>query len=235
MSSFKPLYARTGLIRRRPIEMRIDEIINRISTMGEGCISVAILDIDGFGRVEEQYGYHFADKLLDTIAQFLEGEEGEDVAARYVRDSFVLIYDGLPLEEAFLRAEAIRKQLCAEVFNVQAAEQEADIELSFSAGVATYPDDADDRVQLMTLADAAAKQALNSGGNRIAFGRPESMTPKTSHYLPTQLAQLRELRERLDRSEAQLLREALDDLLRKYDQRDYRRGSTLEEDQPERS
>ena len=42
-------------------------------------------------------------------------------------------------------------------------------------------------------------------------------------YNPAQLEKLKELRKRLDRSEASLLREALDDLLRKYDQRDQRR------------
>jgi len=55
------------------------------------------------------------------------------------------------------------------------------------------------------------------------------MVPKTSHYLPTQLGRLRALREQLSRSEASLLREALSDLLRKYDQRDARRRELVRE------
>ncbi|HEC22656.1 MAG TPA: ribbon-helix-helix domain-containing protein, partial [Chloroflexi bacterium] len=59
--------------------------------------------------------------------------------------------------------------------------------------------------------------------DRTVFGRAVNMTPKTSHYTPAQLERLKALGRQLGRSEASLLREALDDLLRKYDQRDLRR------------
>jgi GGDEF domain-containing protein len=98
------------------------------------------------------------------------------------------------------------------------------IPATFSAGVATYPGDPKDRYELISLAEEAALRADEHGGVRTMFGRAPTMTTKTSHYSPLQLERLRLLREKLGRSDASLLREALDDLLRKYDQRDTRRG-----------
>jgi diguanylate cyclase (GGDEF)-like protein len=220
----KPLYARTGLFRRRPIEINIDRFIENIEESGDGHLSMALLDIDGFTAIEERYGYAFADRLLDTIAEHMQSISEADIAERYVRDSFVLVYDGLMLEDAFLRAETVRKALAKHTFTVMNIDgQPVELGVEFSAGVSAYPGDADNRNQLLSLAENAAKQALNLGGSRIAFGRPQSMTPKTSHYSPSQLERLKALGKRLKQPEAELLREALDDLLRKYDQRDYRR------------
>lgn len=220
----KPLYARTGPLRRRPVEIEVDAIIERIHREGEGCVSFVCIDIDGFSAIEQEHGYAFADQLLDGIAEHLKEAANAAIAARFVRDSFVLVYDGLTLEQAFLKAEEVRGRLSATTFQVPEEDGQAvGVQVAFSAGVSSFPADADNRNQLITLAENAAQQAKEQGGGRITFGRPQSMTPKTSHYSPDQLARLKQLGERLKLPEAELLREALDDLLRKYDQRDHRR------------
>jgi diguanylate cyclase (GGDEF)-like protein len=214
----------TGHFQRTPSEWRIDQIINRIAESGEGVVSIACLDIDGFSQVEDTHGYELADALLERIAGHLRGVEGPEFAARYVRDSFLVVYTNYTLEEAFLATEALRKALDDQTFTVAGPEAESvGIDVQFSAGVSTYPGDPEDRYELISLAEEGARRAYEAGGSRTVFGRADSMTPKTSHYNPAQLDQLKELRKRLDRSDASLLREALDDLLRKYDQRDQRR------------
>jgi diguanylate cyclase (GGDEF)-like protein len=213
----------TGYLRRRPVEWRLTEIIDRIQAEGSGVVSIAYLDVDGFGQIEQEHGYALADALLETISKALDHVEGADIAAWYVRDSFLIVYDGLDLDDAFFEADQLRAGLSGMVFPARAGDKEAEIAVSFSAGVATYPGDPEDRSELIDLAEDAARRACESGGSRSAFGRAVNMVPKTSHYLPTQLRRLRDLKDRMERSEASLLREALSDLLRKYDQRDSRR------------
>lgn len=220
----------TGYLRRKPVEWKLDEIIRHIQAQGSGVVSVAYLDIDGFSRIESQYNYDLADAFLIAVAKYLKKFEEPESPAQaamarwYVRDSFLIIYDELGLDDAFYAAEEVRRELSNSVFSVQSEDgQHAEINVTFSAGVATYPGDPEDRNELIELAEDAARRACEGGGNRTLFGRAVNMVPKTSHYLPTQLGRLRVLRERLSRSEASLLREALSDLLRKYDQRDARR------------
>lgn len=224
MSEVDPLQPETGQFQREPIERWIDEIIAQIKLENAGHVSVVYLDIDGYTHIEEEYGYRVADVLLNRIADELRKIEKADMAGRYVRDSFLIIYNDLTMESAFLEAEQWRKQLSEMTFELNVEGQEYVIRTTFSAGVATFPGDPTDRYELISLAEDAAGQAYEAGGSRTTFGRSVNMTPKTSHYTPAQLDRLRTLRNRLGRSEASLLREALDDLLRKYDQRDLRRG-----------
>ncbi len=217
----------TGQHRRTPIEWRIDQIIEQIQSEGTGIVSVVYLDIDGFGQVEKDFGFTLADALLESIARHLRELDGPDFSERYVRDSFLIVYNNMTLEEAFLSSEQLRSQLSQTTFQVTAEEdseeKQANIQVSFSAGVSSYPGEPEGRQGLIHLAEEASRRALAAGGSRTNFGRAVNMTPKTSHYSPDQLSRLKDLRNRLGRSEASLLREALDDLLRKYDQRDIRR------------
>ncbi len=226
----------TGYLRRKPVEWKLDEIIQRIQLQGAGVVSVAYLDIDGFSKIENQYGYDLADALLIAVANYLKKFEQPEAVVQaamarwYVRDSFLVIYENLGLDDAFYAVEEVRRELSHRVFSVQSEDdQHAEINVTFSAGVASYPGDPEDRNELIELAEDAARRACEGGGNRTLFGRAVNMVPKTSHYLPTQLGRLRALREQLSRSEASLLREALSDLLRKYDQRDARRRELVRE------
>ncbi|MBE0697828.1 MAG: GGDEF domain-containing protein, partial [Anaerolineaceae bacterium] len=85
-----------------------------------------------------------------------------------------------------------------------------------SGGIATFPGDAAERVDLLRKADEALYRSKRIGRNRISLPASSQMVTKTSHYSQIQLERLSELARNLDKSEAFLLREALDELLRKY-------------------
>jgi len=70
--------------------------------------------------------------------------------------------------------------------------------------------------ELIRKADQAFYRAKIFGRNTIRLAYEEKMVPKTSHFTLTQLERLSNLAKRQNRGDAELLREALDDLLIKY-------------------
>ena len=72
-------------------------------------------------------------------------------------------------------------------------------------------------MDLLRKADEALYRSKRTGRNRISLPTSAQMMTKTSYYSQTQLARLAELARKLDKTEAFLLREALDELLRKYE------------------
>jgi len=86
-----------------------------------------------------------------------------------------------------------------------------------SIGVASAPRDAKTLHDLRRKADLALHAAKEQGGDTVGLTPSDEMVLKSSYYGQAQLARLKALAERQRKKEAVLLREALDDLLRKYD------------------
>src|SRR5207245_9172581 len=91
-------------------------------------------------------------------------------------------------------------------------------EVTVGIGVAHCPRDARDAESLMRAAFAGLMVAKEHGGNQVALAPNEEMVMKSTYYGATSIRNLKGLTERLARKESALLREALDDLLRKYGQ-----------------
>ena len=91
-----------------------------------------------------------------------------------------------------------------------------------SMGVANTPRDTKSRgpastEELMRKADLALLAAKEQGGDAVGLTPSDDMVLKSSYYSSAQLGRLRSLAERLKKKEAVLLREGLDDLLRKHE------------------
>ena len=90
--------------------------------------------------------------------------------------------------------------------------------VTVSVGVAsTRPNETQRPADLIEAADAALYVAKRQGRNRICLPVSSQMVTKTSHYTQTQLEKLATLAKETGKTEAHLLREGLDDLLRKYE------------------
>lgn len=85
-----------------------------------------------------------------------------------------------------------------------------------SVGIASLPQHAEDPGQLREAAAEALHRAKREGGGRCAIYVEDKMVMKSNYYPRAQLAGLSKLSERLSRTEASLLREALGDLLDKH-------------------
>jgi predicted signal transduction protein with EAL and GGDEF domain len=133
-------------------------------------------------------------------------------------DEFALLAPGAALEPVFLRAEQLRQELDAALAKAVPHGQNCTV----SIGVANTPRDTKTRgpasaEELMRKADLALLAAKEQGGDAVGLTPSDDMVLKSSYYSAAQLGRLKGLAERQKKKEAALLREALDDLLRKHE------------------
>lgn len=173
-----------------------------------GSVSVAVLDVDLFGQLNAAQGREIADQGLVALAKGLVAAlaDGAGQVYRIGGDGLGVVLAGVDKEQAFLAVEAFRQGLVAS----------GAPSLTVSIGVASFPDDAAKSNDVFNKACEALYRAKVSGRNKTCLAREEKMVTKTSHYTQGQLLGLRRLAEREGIGEAVLLRDALNDLLRKH-------------------
>lgn len=181
----------------------------------EPVTSLLQIDLDDFVGINESAGRDAGDRVLAAAARTLQAAAKKEgwTFVRVGGDEFVLVARGVGLEQAFLRAEALRQAL-GEAMDAALENGRA---CTASIGVANVPRDAKTAEELLRKADLALYSAKEQGGNAVGLTPGDEMVLKSSYYGVAQLARLKSLAERLKKKEAVLLREGLDDLLRKYD------------------
>lgn len=186
----------------------------RKALTAEETLTLAVVDVDQFLEINEEAGEEVGDQVLVLIAETLrEGAEAQGwVVARIGGDEFAVYMPGTGLEKGFLQMEQLRNHL---VSRLEAHFPQ--FKPTCSIGVANYPRDAKDVTGLMRQADHALFQVKESGRNGVGLPSREEMVLRSCYYTTAQLARLKKLAEGLKKKESVLLREALDDLLRKYD------------------
>ena len=210
-----PIDELTGFLARKPFLYRFEEELGKMK--GGACsLSIAFLDIDHFLDINEQYGHAAGDAVLKSMADAIKAQMPENtLACRYGGDEFVLLFPNVEREQAFLWLENLRLK-AAEMATPVSRDDRIIQGISFSAGIACAPLDGNLRSELMRKADQALYRAKMGGRGRVKLAADERMLPKTSHYTQTQLERLTRLAEERQAGEAELLREALDDLIAKY-------------------
>lgn len=172
---------------------------------------VALVDIDSFLRINESFGRAAGDQVLIDMGRYLESKIPECARVyRVAGDEFGVVFTGdMEKEDVFLKMEEIRAG-----FPVKAPDGE---QMTVTIGIAAAFDDATRFAELIRKAESAMFRAKYAGRNKVALAKEEKMVPKTSHYTADQLKRLTKLSKREGIGEAFLLREALDMLLKKYE------------------
>jgi diguanylate cyclase (GGDEF)-like protein len=147
--------------RRRILEILANEKIR--CDRGAGPLSVCMVDIDRFKGINDAFGHHMGDLVLQTFVKVARGElRTIDAIGRYGGEEFLLLLVQTPLEGARECAERVRQ-------HTQAAEYESTgdrCQVTVSIGVAQYrpPEDVSDTLR---RADAALYRAKRAGRNRV--------------------------------------------------------------------
>ncbi|WP_342619706.1 GGDEF domain-containing protein [Rhodoferax sp. GW822-FHT02A01] len=149
----------TGLPNRAFLKKTVDEYIQE----GKGPFSIALLDLDGFKKVNDTYGHAMGDAVLvETTKRLVKLIGPGDMMARLGGDEFVLLYGGKNAEAAKL---ALKNVLLAVARPYDTAPHNA--YLGVSIGVAEYPLHGEDYSTLLKNADTAMYFSKNAGKNRV--------------------------------------------------------------------
>ncbi len=175
----------------------------------DSALSIAFCDMDLFKRLNDEHGHEAGDEALKLVARSLQGAVA-DRGQIYRRggDEFAVVFYGIEKEEAFLMLEGARS-------DIEKAGGATGV--TISVGLACRPDDGIREKDVVRKAEDAVFRAKSGGRNKVALAKDEKMVTKTSYYTQGQLSRLAKLAAGEEVGEAVLLREALDDLLRKYD------------------
>lgn len=154
----------TGLLNRGRTEARLAREIERCRASGDP-LSVAVIDVDHFKRVNDTYGHATGDKVLRTLSRLLQQRlRGSDTAGRFGGEEFVVVLPGADAEAAFGVLDALRRAFEA----VEHVSGEERFHSTYSGGLATLQDD-DDGASVLARADAALYAAKHGGRNRIGL------------------------------------------------------------------
>jgi diguanylate cyclase len=174
-------------------------------------VAIALVDLDGFKQVNDELGRTAGDRLLDRMARTLTGSLPDDVVvARLGGDEFGILLPARSAESALILFEEIRAHLAAH------APPETGRSATISVGIAARPPHGATFDELLRAADQAMYRAKAEGRDRVAIHVDEKMVMKSNYYDRAALARLAKLADNTGRTEASLLREALDDLFRKH-------------------
>ena len=154
----------TGLANSRRFRELIEKEAERAERFGHQ-LSLVLLDIDDFKKVNDTYGHLQGDEVLRVLGRILiEESRGIDEPARYGGEEFVVALPETGREGALELAERVRTRL--EGAPISGVDGSNGISVTTSLGVATLPDAASDTRELIAAADAALYEAKRAGKNR---------------------------------------------------------------------
>ena len=129
-------------------------------------MSLIMMDIDNFKRINDTYGHLTGDTILKTLAVTLQETVRKiDIPARYGGEEFVVILPETDKKDAIVIAERIRQNIAKIVVKVNETQT---LSPTVSMGVAQYTTDAQEAKELINCADTALYHSKHNGKNVVS-------------------------------------------------------------------
>lgn len=163
----------TGVLTKKEIT---NLAINTVDVKKTCNVTIAIIDIDYFKKVNDVYGHMMGDEVLKKVASIIQNEVREEgLVGRFGGDEFLVIfYDAYDMENMRERLRSIKNSVASSFVKAESGE---DISITLSIGCAAYPKDAGNYEDLFFLADFALYRAKEKGRNRyIIYNRDKHGT-----------------------------------------------------------
>ncbi|WP_152033752.1 GGDEF domain-containing protein [Bradyrhizobium sp. DOA9] len=159
--------ALTGLANRFELDEELRRIWSASADLMEVPISVVMVDIDHFKRLNDQYGHSTGDLCLKRVAALLTTALRckEDVAVRYGGEEFMLLLPGVEIMEAVRTAERVRRSI--ESLAIPNHNPGFSSVVTASFGVATSAPLSLSSAELIAAADQALYAAKRNGRNQV--------------------------------------------------------------------
>lgn len=167
--------ALTGIANRRFFEERLEQALNESDRFGVS-VSLLVVDLDHFKRVNDTWGHEAGDLVLRKVSRLLsERVRTVDTVARYGGEEITILLPQTAMAGAVELADRLRRALAAKTIAFQGTE----ITVTASIGVASYPEAAGSRDALFPAADRALYEAKHSGRNCVRSAAAVSRGPKS--------------------------------------------------------
>jgi diguanylate cyclase len=178
---------------------------------GSAPVALALSDLDGFADINRDRGHDVGDQVLALWEQTFQSNVPSDATVlRLGGDEYVAILPTLSVENALIVLDEIRSHFARHV------EETLGVACAASIGVAANPPHGTTADALFQAAGQALMRAKRDGGDRIAIYVEEKMVLKSNYYSRANLERLAKISATTNRTEASLLRQALDELIEKF-------------------
>ena len=152
----------TGLYNRRYMEDSLDRHVRLAEREGR-TVSVIMIDLDHFKRLNDEHGHATGDAVLrETAAQVIGALRETDVACRYGGEELIVFLPDCDLDNAGIVAEKIRAR-------IEGLSGSHGAKVSASLGVSSVPETSSNSSDLVKAADTALYRAKNNGRNQVAL------------------------------------------------------------------
>lgn len=146
---------------------------------------VLMMDVDHFKDVNDTFGHLTGSKTLEEIGLLItDNLRSGDAAARFGGEEFAAFLLDAELGQALIAAERIRAEIEKQDFSVIRQGKPSETHhVTISIGVATFPTDSEDPIELIEMADSALYRAKREGRNRVCSYKDPS-PDETNRPLP---------------------------------------------------
>ena len=157
--------ALTDLLNRGEFDRRIEEMSQLHESRGTP-FSLAMIDIDHFKRINDQFGHQGGDAILRAVSRIVESAcRSADIVARYGGEEIAVLFPSLGVGDAMSIADRIRRTLEQAEIEVDQDGVLETAKATISVGLAGAPTHSNRAGKIIQIADAALYQAKENGRN----------------------------------------------------------------------
>ncbi len=172
--------ALTGLPNRTLLQDRIQQTICQ-AMRSRGKSAVLFVDLDNFKSINDSLGHDVGDGLLVAVSErFVACMRSEDTVARQGGDEFVVVLHSV----ANVQDAGVAAQKLLDVLKAPCRVKGHELSVGASIGIATFPDDGDDDVDLLKKSDIAMYHAKEAGRNNYRFFDEKMVQPDIEEWIP---------------------------------------------------
>jgi len=158
----------TGLYNQGYLYKRLEEEIIRARRFKHS-LSLVFIDLDNLKKINDSFGHLAGDRVLKRVSKIVQGSIRKiDIPVRYGGDEIVIVLPETDASSTLILAERIRKK-------VEDAFAQTDTPVTISIGIATFPEDASQKIDLLRKADLAMYKAKQKGKNRLESASPKKL------------------------------------------------------------
>jgi diguanylate cyclase (GGDEF)-like protein/PAS domain S-box-containing protein len=192
--------ALTRVPNRMEFQHRLQQAIARARRQGTRA-ALLYVDMDGFKDVNDRLGHPIGDRALEIMSRrIVDTMEPGTLIGRLGGDEFAILVEGLSADDDPRPAAGTTIRMLLDRLTQKFHVEGHELVLTASVGIALFPDDADNVIDMIRNADAAMYHAKHNGGNTYGFYSPEM----NAHAVDRLLLK-NELRSAIQRNEFELL------------------------------